>query len=67
MNPDRLKAIRKAAAPDMTQAAYARALGYVDQDAYRKYESGSRPVPTLLAKLAEMIEDHGLPEGWRRA
>ena len=66
MTPERLKAIRHAAAPDMTQAAFARSLGYADHDAYRKYESGARPVPTLLGKLAEMIERHGLPDEWKR-
>ena len=62
MTPTDLRRIRKANAP--TQGAFARALGYQDQDAYRKYESGARPIPRLLGKLALMIDTHGMPEEW---
>jgi len=65
VTPAQLKEIRKAAAPDMSQAAFARCLGYVDGEAYRKYESGTRPIPTLLSKLAWMIDQHGTPKDWR--
>lgn len=65
MSPDDLRRIRKAAAPDMSQAAFARTLGYADADSYRRYETGRRPIPDLLARLAIMIERHGLPEEWR--
>lgn len=60
MTPDTLRAIRLSAAPDMSQARFAQAIGYVDADAYRKYESGARPVPHLLALLMRMIEAHGM-------
>lgn len=46
------------------QRRFARALGYRDADAYRKYEAGLRPVPPLLAKLMLMIKKHGLPPEW---
>lgn len=62
MAPTELRRIRIKSAP--TQGAFARALGYHDADAYRKYEAGSRPIPLLLAKMAEMIDQHGLPEAW---
>jgi transcriptional regulator with XRE-family HTH domain len=63
MTPQRLREIRKANSP--TQSAFARALGYADQDAYRKYETGMRPMPILLQRVAEMIERHGMPDEWR--
>lgn len=63
MTPDELRAIREKSAP--TQGAFARALGYQDADTYRKYESGARPIPLLLQRLAVMIDRHGLPEDWR--
>lgn len=65
MTGEELQAIRKAAAPEMTQAAFARVLGYKDTNSYHKYERGQRPVPPLLAKLAEMIRLHGVPDAWR--
>lgn len=65
MTGEELRAIRKAAAPEMTQAAFARAIGYEDANSYRRYENGARPVPTLLAKLADMIRNRGLPEHWK--
>lgn len=46
----------------MTQAAFARALGYEDAAQYRKYETGMRPVPRLLGMLMGMIAQHGLPD-----
>jgi len=62
MTPSQIKTTRKLAAPDMTQANFARALGYVDADAYRKYESGARQAPPLLRRLMDMIERHGMPD-----
>lgn len=62
MTPADLRRIRTENAA--SQAAFARALGYADADAYRKYETGMRPIPTLLCKLAEMIDQNGLPEHW---
>ena len=64
MTPDRLAAIRAARAPDLTLATYARALGYRDPNAYGRMERGARAIPTPLAKLAEMVERHGLPDDW---
>ena len=66
MTPARLAYIRKGCGPDMTQARFARALDYGDTEAYARYERGQRPVPTLLGKLAVMIERHGLPTEWDR-
>ncbi|MEL6646637.1 MAG: helix-turn-helix transcriptional regulator [Pseudomonadota bacterium] len=62
MAPEQLRKIRQATG--LSQARFARALGYVDRDAYRKYESGSRPIPLLLSRLAFMIERYGLPPDW---
>lgn len=62
MTPERLRAIRAQVAPHMTQAAFARTLGYEDAAQYRKYETGMRPVPRLLAMLMGMIALHGLPD-----
>ena len=60
MTRDDLTRIRKAAAPHMSQAAFARALGYKDPRAYRRYENGGRPVPPRLASLMLMVSAHGL-------
>lgn len=60
MTPAELRTIRKAAAPDMTQAAFARLLGYADADSYRRYESGHRPIPHLLAMLMRCVERYGI-------
>lgn len=66
MTPTELRAIRKRVAPDLTQAQWAAALDYDDARSYRRYESiRGRPVPPLLAKLAEMLDRHGMPEEWR--
>lgn len=64
MTPSKLKSIRVAAASDMSQAQFARALGYADADAYRKYESGARPVPHLLCLVMQAIRDGWRPGGW---
>ncbi len=69
MTPERLRAIRKSACPGRGgQGAFARALGYTDPRAYRRYESeiSDRPMPALLIRVAEMIEAHGLPGPWRQ-
>ena len=62
MTTAELRRIRNQSAA--SQAAFARALGYKDSDAYRKYETGGRPIPTLLQKLAYMIDRHGMPGEW---
>lgn len=36
-------------------------LGYADGDAYRKYESGQRSVPPMLALFVEAIDEGGWP------
>ena len=59
MTPSELKAIRIAVAPDMTRAQFAQVLGYPNDDHYRKYESGARPVPHLLALVMTAMRD-----GW---
>lgn len=65
MTQDDLRAARLAIAPGMSQAAFARCLGYADADAYRKYEAGSRPVPHLLAMLMQaMVSTGWRPGGW---
>lgn len=56
-----LKSIRLSVAPGVTQADFARSIGYVDADAYRKYESGARPVPHLLELLMLAMAE----TGWR--
>lgn len=66
MTGTELRAIRQRVAPDLSQAAFARLLGYVDGDAYRKYESGARPVPHLLGLLAGMLDRHGVPSEWMK-
>ena len=46
-----------------------RAVGYVGTDnttsvTIRKYESGQKPVPRMLARLVRLFERHGVPEEW---
>jgi len=48
---------------------FGRALGY--QGAYgiasrhiRRFESGARPIPQPIERLAEMFRLHGVPERW---
>ena len=67
MNGPRLASIRLRVAPDLDVRAFAHALGYVDVDAYLQYESGERPVPHLLALLAEMIDRSGMPKAWLKS
>lgn len=60
MTPNELRAIRKGAAPGMTQAAFARLLGYENVDSYRRYETGLRPIPRPIQILMRMIDAHGV-------
>lgn len=65
MTPDELIAIRKHLAP--TQGAFALALGYHGVNgvrAYRRYENGTRPVPTLLAVAARLLDERGSLPDW---
>jgi transcriptional regulator with XRE-family HTH domain len=55
---------------NLTTEAWGRALGY--RGTYssvarqiRQYESGQRPIPPWIARLAAMYERHGVPRGWR--
>ena len=48
---------------------FGRALGY--QGTYgiaarhiRRFESGARPIPLSIGRLAEMFQRHGVPELW---
>ena len=50
---------------------FGRALGY--QGAYgiasrhiRRFESGARPIPQTIGRLAEMLRQHGVPEAWEQ-
>ena len=54
----------------LTTEAWGRALGYRGNYAsvarqIRQYESGQRPTPPWIARLAAMYGRHGVPEGWR--
>jgi DNA-binding transcriptional regulator YiaG len=65
MTPDELKAIRKRVAPTLSQAEFARALGYRDGDAYRKYESGAREMPPWMPRIFQLLDERGaLPNEW---
>jgi transcriptional regulator with XRE-family HTH domain len=62
-----LKAIRRRLGLSTTQLG--RAFGYTGSDAtasvtIRKYESGGRPIPPWLGRLAKMFDRHGVPDGW---
>ena len=59
-----LKAIRHKLKLSTTELG--RALGYEGADntisvTVRRYESGMRPIPPWIAKLADMYDRHGVP------
>jgi len=65
MTGDELRAIRNGL--DLSAFAFGLALGYTGnrntiQTQIRKYESGAREVPALVARLAIMFRDHGVPQ-----
>lgn len=64
MTPTELREIREATG--MGQSEFGRALGYAPdangQTAYKRFETGKRPVPPLLALLMRMVESHGMPD-----
>ena len=63
MTPADLKAIRRRVAPDLSQAAFARALGYRDARTYRRYESGKQDIPPRLVERMMQVSRAGrLPE-----
>lgn len=62
-----LKAIRHRLG--LSTTALGRAFGYVGSEVtasgtIRKYESDARPIPPWLARLAQMFDMHGVPDGW---
>jgi transcriptional regulator with XRE-family HTH domain len=63
MTPAEFKSIRKSLG--LSTVAMGRALGYEGEDntvsvTVRRYESGGRPIPPWIARLAEMYGRHGL-------
>lgn len=67
MTGPELAAIRKKLG--LSTAQLGRALGYTGEDAVvagtlRKLESGHRPIPPAIARLATMYARHGIPDGW---
>lgn len=60
MTPTELTTIRKATG--LTQAGFARWLGYDNPRTYGRYERGNRPVPMLLALIMRYVEKHGILE-----
>lgn len=53
----------------LSTTALGRAFGYQGRDVtasgtIRKYESGERPIPPWLARLAVMFDRHGVPPEW---
>ena len=62
-----LKRLRKALG--LSVDAFAIELGYEGSKknnctTIRRFEAGKRGIPLTLAKLAWMIDQHGLPEQW---
>ena len=53
----------------LSSTALGRAFGYEGRDVtasgtIRKYESGERPIPPWLGRLAVMFDRHGVPSEW---
>jgi transcriptional regulator with XRE-family HTH domain len=70
MTGPELKTIRHRLGLSTTQLG--RAFGYAGSDTtsavtIRKYESGVRPIPPWLGRLAIMFDRHGVPPGWTDA
>ena len=52
---------------DLSAAEWGIALGYTGKRAnirqtISRYEDGERPLPTIVARLASMYQEHGIPE-----
>lgn len=67
MTPAEFKSIRKDLG--FSTAQWGRALGYQGTDntvsvQVRRYESGRREIPPWIARLAEMLGRHGVPDDW---
>lgn len=65
MEPHEFKAIRKSF--DFSATEWGLALGYAGNRAnirqtITRYEKGDRPVPPIVARLAIMYEEYGIPE-----
>lgn len=58
MTADEMRAIRLRVAPGLSQRAFARGLGYADQQSYTRYEIGQRPIPVLLAVVMRLLDRH---------
>lgn len=72
MNGERFREIRKGLlhrGKPITVLQWARALGYVGtaktvRKQIARYESGERPIPLWISRLAEMYERHGVPAAY---
>jgi transcriptional regulator with XRE-family HTH domain len=68
MTPEKFKEIRHTLGLSTVQIG--RAFGYTGTDTtiaanIRKFETGLRPIPPAIARLARMYERNGgVPEGW---
>lgn len=67
MKGQELKAIRHRLG--LSTTALGRAFGYTGSEVtasgtIRKYESGNRPIPPWLGRLATMFDRYGVPDGW---
>lgn len=64
MTPDEFKAIRHRL--KLSTVQFGRAFGYTGSDnsasvSIRTYESGGRPIPEYMARLATMFNRYGVP------
>jgi transcriptional regulator with XRE-family HTH domain len=67
MNGAKLKEIRQAF--NLSASAMGRALGYSGPKAniavtVRRLERDGRPIPTAVARLAQMFAQNGIPKEW---
>ena len=67
MTGSELRAIREGLG--LSLVGMGRALGYQGtretlNAQMHKYESGARPIPPWIARLASMYQRHGVPEEW---
>ena len=54
---------------DLSMDEFARELGYEggnqgNRTTIKRFETGQRPVPAPIARLAWMLSVHGLPDEW---
>lgn len=62
MKPAELRRIRLD--NKLKQKDFAKALGLSGSNHYSRYERGDRPVPPMLARVADMVDRFGLPRRW---